>query len=77
MMNSLINLLSRWQAYWQVRAIEMQLDANTRLEETPLTPIERINIQHRDRILRQQLASARANYIAHFPPGIRRTWVTA
>lgn len=77
MIRLLADLLSRWQAYWQMRAIELQLEANDKLAEDPLTAIEQINIAHRDDWLRQQLARSRANYLAHFPPGVRRTWEIA
>lgn len=77
MIRLLAALLSRWQAYWQMRAIELQIEANDKLAEEPLTAIEQINIAHRDDWLRQQLARARGEYLAHFPPGHRMTWSKA
>jgi len=64
----------RLLAYWQMRGLEIQIDGMDKALACVTCPLTASRIEQARHLARAELARARAEYSATFPPGIRHVW---
>ena len=69
-----VTLAVRLVTYFQVRSLEIQIDGMGKSLECVTCPMTAGKIELARHFARADLARARADYCATFPPGIRHVW---